>query len=88
MTTYFPDLIGQGQCVYGCRDARKGHICTGATEVADTGNQSAICPPTSDCDDAVMHRTADRDWHACNGTTPERWWAQREEPQLPLEVKG
>lgn len=63
----FPNIIGQRQCAHGCRDAELGQACSLTAEVYPTGNEVTLCAPSSQCDDAVMHRTADRDWHTCQG---------------------
>ncbi len=64
----------------GCTTVTYAQVCTLTPGIVhETGDAYTMCPPESDCDDAVMHRPIDgsRDWHTAAGTTPEQWYAAR-----------
>lgn len=70
--------MGQAQCVRGCRRVEFAQVCTATPgQLHPSGDSPSICPSSSNCDDAVMHRSAGGEWHTCQGVTPSAWHAAR-----------
>lgn len=64
-------------CVLGCRDVHLGLLCTALPGTCEPILRPVMHDIDRGCDDVIVHRTDDIDWHTSRGIDWTVWLGAR-----------